>query len=204
MRYVFLLILTNILFTSCVQITSTLSKNNIIIKYYQNIKNNWTDLNYKHIFLKSITNAKGKAYIQSFDPVVGDVENMIYKVYYRDEQSYRKNIPFKAERYVTKNNPDATFAYDKQGRVIEEIYYWNNSKVTYKYKKNKKIKSTLSLTTKNPLVSIYIYNKKQKLLKICEYENGKQYTTYKLDKKNNDVLKEYDMNDKFTGNVIMI
>ena len=192
-----------ILLNSC---TTHLVKDNKIIKYYKHVltpNNAWYKYKQGYSFYNKVS--------ENFDfefavKGCGDVEDTITQVYYKNKKKYEENIPYKSIAYCGELKPDVIKKYDNEGKIIEHISK-RYPKTTYSYKKDAKgyvkIENTLSITNNNDLETKSFYNKNKDLIKIVEYENGKQYATYRFNR-NKNILIQYDIHGKPTGEKIEI
>jgi len=138
----------------------------------------------------------------------------VSEVYFKNKKMYQENRPFKVTVYCSKFLVDelsnkksyvqyitSKQKYDSMGRVISIVYPRLNQNDIFKYTKNTKEVTTSYTDSHKTETSKYIYDDNKKLLKILKYKEGKQVYSYLFDSKDKNILREYDMKGKLTGNI---
>lgn len=138
----------------------------------------------------------------------------ISKVYFKNNKAYKDNIPFKLIGYCSKffihntTNEESYIRYitskrkyDREGRLMSIIYPQLKKNKVFKYIKNTKEITTYYTDSNKTKTSKYVYTDNKNLLKILQYQNEKQTSVYLFDNKDKNILLEYDMEGKLTGNI---
>ena len=203
MKFLYYNILLIILLSGCGHyIQNTKRNENFIVKYYKKAleyNNKWSEYNMGYIF-------SGKRFDNiDFNDAVSRCQgpyDTITKVFYKNKDSLEKNIPFKSISYCFDTSKGTTRYYDNEGKVVKIEY--PEKTIKYIYTPTEKIERTFDKKTNNLVVEKSIYDKNMKLTKIIKFRNRKQYLSYLFEKKNKNILREYDINGKFTGNYLVI
>lgn len=135
----------------------------------------------------------------------------VSEVYFRNQEAYKNNIPFKSIVYCSKflidniTNKESYIKYvtskrkyDNEGKLVSIFYPKLKQNINFKYTKNIKVISTYYSEPNQTETSKYMYDNKN-LLKILKYQNGKQMSFYLFDEKNKNILLEYNLQGKLTG-----
>jgi len=186
--------------------------NEIIVKYYTQTlvyNNEWYKYKPKYNYYNEAPNDFNIS--EPFQ--CNEAGDEVSEVYFKNKKMYKENIPFKVTVYCSKflvntlTNKESYVRYitskqkyDSIGRVINIIYPRLKKNDIFKYTKNMKEVTTSYTDSNKTETSKYIYNDNKKLLKILKYKDGKQVSFYLFDSKDKNILREYNMKGKLTGN----
>jgi len=187
------------IFNTCSK-TSSFDKA-IVIKYYTDFNEVYMRSIYeeKHTFSKPISNDKAQERIKHF---LVSINEPIIEVYYKNEEMFKNGIPIKAKKY---DGPRGymLWSYDKKGRLnkFKHISQTDNSITEYQYFLNEKIKTTIKhiptrLSPYKKLTNHYFYDNKHHLIKILTYYDDNLISISRPDKKNKNMIYEYDLKNK--------
>jgi len=203
MKFIYGSIFLIILLNGCNSYTNDIKeKESGVIKYYTKAleyNNNWSKYNMGHIFIgKPLDNINFKDAVARCQGAY----DSITKVFYKNKDFFIKNIPYKSVSYCFNPSKGTVRHYDNEGKVTEIIY--SDKIIKYIYTPTEKIEKTFNRKTNDIFTEKSIYDKNMKLIKILKFKNGKQYSTYLFDKKNKNILREYDIKGKHTGEFLVI
>lgn len=201
MKYMIYIIVIMITFNGCYK--HSVATNNPIIKYYTKsieYSAKWAEYRLPYSFYNEAPSNF------NFEDAVRDCQgpyDATTKVYYHNQKAYANMIPYKAISYCDDlTTPNSIKKYDSEGRIIE--YNSKTFDIKYSYTEKERIEKWYNKEINTIFVSKYIYDKNKKLLKIFDTNSNGKNTVYLFDKKNKNILNEYDMSGKLTGEIRMI
>jgi hypothetical protein len=170
-----------LVFSAC-NIANHISKDTVIIKYYSNLEDsiNYWNYNSRHVYEKNISKSEALESIQFYiKHGVSDPDIAVYKVYFKNEYTFLKKIPFKSEKYNGNKTPSNIYFYNNKGRLKKSYLITDRGTryiTKYLYNNQEMISET-----------IFINGSKEKM--IYKYKNN---ILYEVAKFHNDKLQNID------------